>query len=116
MNIQVNDLIYSSHHGVFRKEKENAQRFLTNVSLTLWEKPAGDSIDDTRDYFFVKDVVREVIEDESHNLLETIVEVITSRILADARVKSTEVSVTKLDVWDNGAPTVSVRHGKKTRG
>jgi dihydroneopterin aldolase len=106
MQISINDLVYSGHHGVFRREKHTPQRFLVSVALDLFEKPHKDSIKETIDYSVVKERVRKVIEEESHNLIETIVERIATGVLSDARVKTIEVSVTKLDVWENGKPSV----------
>ncbi len=108
--IFINDLVFSGTHGVHKHEKRQQQRFSVSLSAAVDTRPASksDQIVDALDYAPLRDIIRDVIEHESYNLIETIAETIAFRVLKDTRIKSVRIAVHKLDIWGNGIPSVII--------
>lgn len=85
------------HHGVFDFERREGQMFSVDVVLGLDTRAAAESDDlsDTVDYGSLVAAVRNAIEAEPVDLIETLAERIAGLCLADARVAWTEVTVHK---------------------
>lgn len=85
------------HHGVFDFERREGQMFSVDVVLGMDTRTAAESDDlsDTVDYGSLVAAVRNAIEAEPVDLIETLAERIAGLCLADARVAWTEVTVHK---------------------
>jgi dihydroneopterin aldolase len=80
-------------HGARAGEKDELQPFVVDLDI---EVDAGDdSIEATADYRGITDAVREVVEQGSFDLIETMAEVIARRIASMAHVAEATAVVHK---------------------
>ena len=99
--VVLSGMAFQARHGVHDWEKVEAQRFEVDVELSLDVRPAGldDDLARTVDYGGVYDIVRQVVELQTFNLIEALAEAIAREILrADARVEGVVVRVRKPEV------------------
>ena len=99
--ILLNGMIFYGHHGALPTERELGQRFVVDIGLECDLRPAGlsDDLAKTVDYSEVYRQVREIIEGEPVNLIETVAERIAASILERHRpVEAVRVRVTKPEV------------------
>lgn len=91
-------LRFEGRHGVTQDERNNPQAFEVDISIGLDLKPAAitDLLDKTVDYSMVYQEVRQIVEEESFNLLEALAERIAARVLALNRVMRVSITVKKL--------------------
>ncbi len=87
------------HHGVFEAERREGQVFVVDLVLGLDSRPAArtDDLRDTVDYGTLVAEVKQAIETDPVDLIETLAERISGVCLADARVQWSEVTVHKPD-------------------
>jgi dihydroneopterin aldolase len=78
-------MAFQARHGVHDWEKVEAQRFEVDVELILDVQPAGldDDLAKTVDYGSVYQVVRQVVESTTFNLIEALAEAIAHEILGE---------------------------------
>jgi dihydroneopterin aldolase len=84
-------------HGVYAEEKKRQQLFTIHVELGVDTSPASasDNIASSVDYGQVYMTVKQVLDNNCYNLLETIAERIASLLLEDERVLNVRVEVEK---------------------
>ena len=77
-------MTFHARHGVHDWEKVEPQRFEIDVELALDVQPAGldDDLTKTIDYGAVYQVVRQIVESTTFNLIEALAEAIAHEILA----------------------------------
>lgn len=87
------------YHGVFDFERREGQVFRVDLVLGLDTRPAAESDDlrDTVDYGTLVAAVKEAVETEPVDLIETLAQRIADVCLTDSRVQWTEVTVHKPD-------------------
>lgn len=68
----------SGRHGASPGEKDDPQEFV--VDLDVEARVSGDSLDDTADYRKLIAVTREVVANESFDLLETIADAVARAV------------------------------------
>lgn len=87
------------HHGVFDFERAEGQRFVIDLVLGLdtAAAAASDDLQQTVDYGSLVDAVRQDVESDPVDLIETLAERLARICLADDRVAWTEVTVHKPD-------------------
>jgi dihydroneopterin aldolase len=109
--IHLNDLVYEGTHGALDWEKENPQRFRVHVDIKIDTSDVieTDKLEDTVSWFKVRDDIKDVIENESYNLVEKLADRLTEVILDYEKIEETRVTVEKIDIWDNGYPAVTAR-------
>jgi len=112
-------MVFLARHGVNEREKVEEQRFEVDVELALDTRAAAgaDDLSKTVDYRSVYGITREVLEDTSFELIETLAGEVANRILAaNASVDEVVVRVRKPDV-DLGGPLdsagVEIRRGRE---
>lgn len=98
--IEVSGIRAWGRHGVLSQEKDLGQQFVVDVTLHLSTAPAGrtDALSRTVNYAEVAAAVHEEIGTGSHDLVETLAEIIAQRILTDTGhplVRRVEVRVHK---------------------
>lgn len=95
--ISIKGLRCFGHHGVDEPEREAGQEFLVDVEclLDLSEAAASDSISDTVDYAELIAQIREIVETESHLLLEKLAQRIIDAILERPRLGQVTVAISK---------------------
>ena len=86
-------------HGVFDFERRDGQVFRVDLTLGVDTRPASrsDELKDTVDYGTLVAKVKQAIETDPVDLIETLAQRIADVCLADARVGWTEVTVHKPD-------------------
>lgn len=87
------------HHGVFEHERREGQVFRVDLTLGLDSRPAASSdlLRDTVDYGTLSTRVKEAIEHEPVDLIETLAQRIADLCLEDERVDWARVTVHKPD-------------------
>ena len=87
------------HHGVLEHERRDGQVFKVDLTLGLDTRPAADSdrLRDTVDYGTLSTRVKEAIEHDPVDLIETLAQRIAGLCLEDERVAWTTVTVHKPD-------------------
>jgi dihydroneopterin aldolase len=95
------------HHGVFDFERREGQLFVVDLVLGLDTRPAArsDELRDTVDYGSLVVGVKQSIENDPVDLIETLAQRIADLCLTDPRVAWTEVTVHK-----PGAPVQATFH------
>ncbi len=90
-------MVFFGRHGALPAERDLGARFTVDVELGVDLSPAGttDRLAETVDYGRAYQLVREVVEGEPRNLLETVAERIAERMLALPRVERATVRVHK---------------------
>ena len=90
-------MAFSGRHGVHPPERELPARFTVDVELRadLARAAASDRLADTIDYARAYELVREVVEGESVQLLEALAGRIADRLLALEGVSGARVRVAK---------------------
>jgi dihydroneopterin aldolase len=87
------------HHGVFDFERREGQKFSVDLVLGMDTRPAArsDDLRDTVDYGTLVMSVKDAIETDPVDLVETLAQRIADICLKDGRVKWAEVTVHKPD-------------------
>ena len=85
------------HHGVLDFERRDGQVFLVDLVLGLDTRPAArtDDLQDTVDYGSLVAAVKNAVETDPVDLIETLAQRIADLCLTDSRVQWTEVTVHK---------------------
>jgi len=86
-------------HGVLDLERSEGQVFKVDLVLGIDTRPAAatDELQDTVDYGNLVAAVRNAVETDPVDLIETLAQRIATLCLADGRVQWTEVTVHKPD-------------------
>jgi len=87
------------HHGVLDFERRDGQLFKVDLVLGMDTFPAArsDNLQDTVDYGTLVAAVKEAVETDPVDLIETLAQRIADVCLTDSRVRWTEVTVHKPD-------------------
>ena len=113
MIIKINNLVVSGLHGLTEKEKVHSQKFRVDVEVEILnEQPISDDISKTLDYRKIKNNITETIEGKPCMLLETLCEKIADKIYLHEKISFVTVEVSKIEIWDNGFPSVMVTRQK----
>lgn len=101
----INDLVLECLIGVYRHERDGAQRVRINLDLTVFETPSpiDDKLSNVLSYEDVIIKVRKLATAGHLNLVETLAERIADMCLAEADVSAAKVRVEKLDVFADAA-------------
>ncbi|MFN0263894.1 dihydroneopterin aldolase [Tepidamorphus sp. 3E244] len=96
--IFIRDMAFHANHGAFEHEKDYPQPFLVDFEGEMFLAPSAESDDagDTVRYDLVAGTIREVVEGERYNLIETLAEEIAERVLETyAGIETVHVRVRK---------------------
>lgn len=79
----MNGMQFFGYHGVFAEENKLGQRFRVDLELCFPLQPAGqsDDLQDTVNYAEVYEKVRELVEEKTFQLIETVAEQIAAQVL-----------------------------------
>jgi dihydroneopterin aldolase len=88
---------FQGRHGVRAAEREKPQEFRVDIEVDcdLSQPGRTDRIEDTVDYTRVRAIAKNVIEGESHNLLESLATKIAERVLQLPNVGAVAVRIAK---------------------
>ena len=95
--ILLEGMSFRGRHGVRPAEREVPQEFKVDIEVDcdLSEPGKSDRIEDTIDYRQVRAIAKEVIEGESHKLLESLAALIADRVLQLPKVDAVAVRIAK---------------------
>lgn len=111
-NIIVQDFILPAHIGIYPEEHQKMQNICVNITMALADyRIAHDVIEDTVSYEGVVNEIRK-LSNIHHNLVETLAEKLAEFSLQDARVKTVEVTVEKLDIFPEGRVGCHITRGR----
>jgi dihydroneopterin aldolase len=88
---------FYGYHGETKAERTLGNRFYVDVELRMDLSRAGksDAIADTLDYSHAFSLIRAVLEDEQHSLIESLADRVASVMLAEPNVQSVKVRLGK---------------------
>ena len=103
--IMLESMEFHGYHGVKDIEKTRGQRFIVDIELTTDATKASetDSLEDTINYSDVFQLVKQVVEGPSRDLIETVAGEIASKVLGRYPTEEVRVRVTKPEVPISGA-------------
>jgi dihydroneopterin aldolase len=89
---------FYGYHGDLPAERALGGRYTVDLDLgvDLGEAASSDRVESTVDYVHIYQLVREVLEEEQHHLLESIAERVAGKVLALPRVEQVTVTVGKV--------------------
>ncbi|MBW4719834.1 dihydroneopterin aldolase [Saccharothrix obliqua] len=95
--ISLRGLRVRGHHGVFEHEKRDGQDFLVDVTawLDLSRAAATDDLRETLHYGELAQRAAAIVAGGPYDLIETVAAKIADEVMADLRVRATEVTVHK---------------------
>lgn len=87
------------HHGVFEHERREGQTFVVDLTLGLDTTPAAasDDLRDTVDYGSLVAAVKQAVEADPVDLIETLAQRLADVCLRDGRVEWARITVHKPD-------------------
>ena len=95
--IMLDEMRFYGYHGVNPEERTLGQPYIVDLTAEMDLRCAGrsDRLEDTASYSQIYRAVRDIVEGQPHNLLESIAEAIAARVLADFPVDAVTVTVKK---------------------
>jgi 7,8-dihydroneopterin aldolase/epimerase/oxygenase len=95
--IELTGIEVVARHGVLEHEKQEPQVFLIDLTLYLDLSTAGasDDLADTVDYGRLAQVAHDLVEGESHDLIESVAQQIATAVLDEPLVDRVTVTVHK---------------------
>ena len=95
--IELKGIEVLARHGVLEHEKQEPQIFRIDLTLYLDLSTAGASDDliDTVDYGKLAQITHDLVQGESHVLIESVANQIATAVLAESRVERVTVTVHK---------------------
>ena len=110
--IHLQGLTFFGYHGVHPEERKLGQRFVVDLTLETDLRPAGlsDDLAQTINYSTVYHLVKQVVEGESVQLVESLAERIATSVLNATPASAVRVRVAKpwAPIKGNVAGTVAV--------
>ena len=95
--ILLEGMSFQGRHGVRAAERERPQEFKVDIEVDCDLSAPGrtDRVEDTVDYRQVRAIAKDVIEGESHKLLESLAAQMADRVLQLERVGGVTVRIAK---------------------
>ncbi|MGH8947390.1 MAG: dihydroneopterin aldolase [Acidimicrobiia bacterium] len=95
--IELKGIEVLARHGVLEHEKQDPQIFRIDLTLYLDLSTAGTSDDlaDTVDYGKLAQITHDLVQGESHDLIESVADRIATAVLAESGVERVTVTVHK---------------------
>ena len=105
-SIVLKNMIFFGHTGVFEEEKVKGQKFVITIEIRF-DRIKGcdtDNLSDTVDYSVICDKAKEIVENDSGDLIEHLAQLLADMVLAEVPdASSCVITVGKPD-----APVVAV--------
>ena len=86
---------FFAYHGVYPDEKKNGQNFIVDLELYTDLSTAGksDNLKHTIDYSNVYEIIKQIMETSSKNLLESLCEEISKTLLESFKISSVRIKI-----------------------
>ena len=111
----IEDLKVKGRQGVASTERQVEHFF--NLRLKLWfdARPAGqsDEFRDALDYRPIRQMIIDLMENESFHLIEKLGEVICTNILNDKQIRKVELIIKKPDLLTDCVPGICITRENK---
>ena len=117
--IQLKGMVFYGFHGVGQPERDLGQRFIVDLEMERDLNLAGltDNPEDTVNYSRVYTVVKDILEGPSRKLLENLAETIAQKVFSEFKINSIKVIVKKPEVPIKGSilayASVQIERSKK---
>ncbi len=97
-------------HGVNEQERLVAQEFLIDIQASSETRKAAesDNLSDAVDYRKFIEIAEGVLAGPPCKLIESLADMMASRILRDVRISDISVTIQKTTVFKNGTPGITV--------
>lgn len=97
LTIHLNNLIFHSHHGIYKEEKIIGNDFEVNVAVSFNARNEIININETVDYVSLHGIIKKIM-DKPTPLIETVVQQMAEEIkLFDTKIATVTVSIKKLN-------------------
>lgn len=108
--LYIKNLEIKAKHGVYEHEKQNEQRFLVNVELTVdvTKSSSSDDLNDTVDWELITNTIINIVQNNTFNLMERLAREIAVKILQDKRIEKIIVNIEKIDAFESGTPGITI--------
>lgn len=95
--VTLSNMVFYAYHGVYEAERELGQRFAVDVDIYTDVSRAGkaDDLELAVNYVGVYALIKDIMEENTYNLLETTAEKIAAAILQAFQVERVTVRVRK---------------------
>lgn len=96
-HIELRGIEVYARHGVLEEEQVRSQVFRVDLTVFADLTVAGesDALEDTIDYRWLADQVKETVGGESHKLIERVAHRVAESVLADSRTQRVVVTIHK---------------------
>lgn len=111
ITVEVRALRLPGRHGVHAEEKEQGQEFVFDVELDVGERGSTDRLDEAVDYSAVAQLVKEVSDARSYDLIEALATDVADALAARFAPERLRVRVSKPNAQPGGldaTPSVTV--------
>ena len=115
--IFIRDLSMDARIGVFGWERQVHQRISINLDMAANISAAAgtDALEDTLDYKAISQRIRQLVNDNQPQLVETLIELIAAAIMAEFAVPWLKITITKPGaVRGSAAVGVTIERGEKS--
>lgn len=85
-SIVLKNMVFDGHTGCFEEEKINGQKFVISIEI-FFDRIKGcktDELSDTADYSVICEKTKEIVENDSGNLIEHLAGLIADMVLSKA--------------------------------
>ena len=91
-------MTFYGYHGDIEAERQLGGRYAVDleIGMDLSEAGRADNLEKAVDYVHVYQLVREVVEEQQHRLLESVAEAVAGKVLELPRVEQVKVRVGKV--------------------
>jgi len=95
--VYLNDLHVDTVIGIHDWEKQIKQRLILNIEMSTDCKLVSttDDLTHATDYYAASQLIKEYLENNDHQMIETVAEVIAGKLIDEFRLETVTVSVTK---------------------
>lgn len=93
--IELTGITEYGRHGVYPAEKQNKQKFVIDVKLTLNRSSLADELNSTIDYAELTSEIRNLVATTEFELIETLARSVADLCLSNLEVASAKVKVSK---------------------
>ena len=109
--IIIKDASFLVKLGITEEEKKESQEIFIDIAMSTNTKKsaASDDIADTLDYFKIYEGLKNILENNKYNLIETVTEVTADYILKNFGVKKVKIRVKKPNALIGKAMHASVK-------
>ena len=112
--LHISELNVKGVHGYYEHEWLKPQSFSVSlkVGIDTAKSASLDALTETIDYDTLRSAVETVFAGARSALIETLANAIAETILQNPRALEVQVTIHKLDVWDNGVPGVTITRNR----